>query len=102
MTQGPEHESLHLPSSGRRRNTAVLVTGAGGEVGHGLIQCLHAKGHRDVVAIDIRELSRDQRELCMETYVGDICDESLLGRLLAMYEVSEIFHLAALLSTPSA
>ncbi len=98
MTQGPESES-YTPSTGRRRNSAILVTGAGGEVGYGLIQGLHDQGHRDIVAIDIRELQPELRELCMETFVGDICDENLLGRLLAMYEVREIFHLAALLST---
>jgi threonine 3-dehydrogenase len=89
------------PSSpaGSRRNAAVLITGAGGEVGHGLISALHAAGHRDIVAIDIRELDAGVRALCMETFVGDICDEALLGRLMGTFEVYQIFHLAALLST---
>ncbi len=85
--------------SGSRRDSAILITGAGGEVGHGLIQALHAAGRRDLVAIDIRELGTETRTLCRETYVGDICDAALLGRLLAMYAVHEIYHLAALLST---
>jgi threonine 3-dehydrogenase len=84
---------------GGRRNAAVLITGAGGEVGHGLIAALHAAGSRHVVAIDIRELAPEQRALCHDAFVGDICDASLLGRLLAMYEITEIYHLAALLST---
>jgi threonine 3-dehydrogenase len=89
------------PSSDRggRRNAAILITGAGGEVGHGLIAALQAAGRRQVVAIDIRELAQEQRELCQATYVGDICDRALLERLLAMYEITEIYHLAALLST---
>ena len=89
------------PDRGGRRNAAILITGAGGEVGHGLIAALHASagGRRQVVAIDIRELGREQRELCQDTFVGDICDASLLERLLAMYEITEIYHLAALLST---
>ncbi|MGA1605865.1 MAG: NAD-dependent epimerase/dehydratase family protein [Planctomycetota bacterium] len=85
--------------SGSQENAAVLITGAGGEVGHGLIRALSAQGHRDIVAIDIRELDAEIRELCVETFVGDICDEALLGRLMATFEVYEIFHLAALLST---
>lgn len=87
------------PPAGGRRNSAILITGAGGEVGHGLIQTLHDRGHRNVVALDIRELPADVRELCMETFVGDVCDAALLGRLLATFEITEVFHLAALLST---
>ncbi len=86
-------------TTGSRRNSAILVTGAGGEVGHGLIQTFHKQGLRDIVAIDIRELPEDLRSMCMESFVGDICDSSLLGRLLAMFEIREIYHLAALLST---
>ncbi len=84
---------------GGRRNSAILITGAGGEVGHGLIEAIHASKRGSVVAIDIRELDPKLRALCQDTYVGDICDASLLERLLAMYEITEIYHLAALLST---
>ncbi|MHC5024484.1 MAG: NAD-dependent epimerase/dehydratase family protein [Planctomycetota bacterium] len=84
---------------GTRRNTAVLITGANGEVGHGLIHALHARGRADIVGIDVRKLDRSLRSKCLDTHVGDICDHALLERLLAMYEVTEIYHLAALLST---
>jgi len=84
---------------GSRRSTAVLITGAGGEVGHGLIAALHDRGATNVVAMDIRELDAPQRDKCMETFVGDICDRAVLERLLAMFEITEIYHLAALLST---
>jgi len=87
------------PERGARRNPAVLVTGANGEVGHGLIQALHGTGRRDVVAIDVRKLEPVLADLCHDSYVGDICDTSLLERLLAMYEITEVYHLAALLST---
>jgi threonine 3-dehydrogenase len=90
--------ATHSHDRGGRRNAAILITGAGGEVGHGLIAALHSSGTR-VVAIDIRELPSEQRNLCQDTFVGDICDNSLLERLLAMYEITEIYHLAALLST---
>lgn len=84
---------------GGRRSQAILVTGASGEVGHGLLSALHAQGHADLVAIDVRSPGEEVKALCRETYVGDICDTTLLERLLAMYEITEIFHLAALLST---
>jgi nucleoside-diphosphate-sugar epimerase len=90
---------LAAPARGGRRNTAVLVTGAGGEVGHGLLSALHARGRRDLVAIDIRKVEEPHHSMCQETFAGDVCDMSLLERLLAMYEITEIHHLAALLST---
>lgn len=87
----------HSPS-GHQREKVVLVTGAGGEMGHGLIHALHGAG-RHVVALDVRELDPAIRALCRSAYAGDICDASLLERLHAQYEIGEIFHLAALLST---
>ncbi len=84
---------------GARRSSAVLITGAGGEVGHGLICALHGAGGNSIIATDLRKLEPDQRKMCLETFVGDVCDETLLDRLLAMYEITEIYHLAALLST---
>jgi len=92
-------QSAAKPGRGSRRNTAILITGAGGEVGHGLMRALRAAGREDVVAIDIRELDADQRAIARETHVGDICDHAVISRLLAMYEIEEIYHLAALLST---
>src|SRR5262245_6300996 len=45
------------------RATVTLVTGAGGEVGHGLLGALHAAGGRDIVAFDLRGLDPRQRAL---------------------------------------
>jgi nucleoside-diphosphate-sugar epimerase len=87
----------HVPS-GHRRDKVVLITGAGGEMGHGLIEAM-AKQGRQIVAIDIRELDPAVGAHCRSSYVGDICDAGLLERLHAQYEIGEIFHLAALLST---
>lgn len=87
----------HTPS-GQRRAKVVLVTGAGGEMGHGLIGALAAAG-RQVVAMDVRELDAGIRATCRDAFVGDICDATLLDRLHAQYEIDEVFHLAALLST---
>lgn len=87
------------PRSGHRRANAVLVTGAGGEMGHGLIQALAARPGTSVVAVDIRDVDPAIRTHCADSFVGDVCDAALFERLLAMYEVDEIYHLAALLST---
>ena len=66
---------------GARRNAAVLVTGASGEVGQGLLTAMHAAGRRDLVAIDLRGFDDAHRELCRECFVGDICETPLLHRI---------------------
>lgn len=93
--------SSHTPS-GLRRHAAVLVTGAGGEMGHGLLERLAARAEQrgqQVVALDVRELDESARGHAHQCMVGDICDRVFLERIQAHYEVHEIYHLAALLST---
>ena len=44
---------------GERRQPAVFITGAGGEVGHGLISSFSSKKVvPDIVATDLRDLER--------------------------------------------
>ncbi|HUP37374.1 MAG TPA: NAD-dependent epimerase/dehydratase family protein, partial [Candidatus Limnocylindria bacterium] len=81
------------------RRSVVLVTGAGGEVGHGLVRHLAARGGHHVVALDVRPLDPAVAERCARTVVGDVLDRQLLDRLRAEFEIAVIFHLAALLST---
>jgi threonine 3-dehydrogenase len=82
-----------------RRKPVVLVTGANGEIGHGLIERLSEKGEEDILALDIHELDPALRPRCAHAIVGDILDQNLLGRLVSEFEITTIFHLAALLST---
>ena len=84
---------------GERRTPAVFITGAGGEVGHGLISSLSGDGGPDIVATDLRELEVELRKKCVGTYLADVCDQGGLDRILSMYQVKEIYHLAAVLST---
>ncbi len=84
---------------GQRRKPALFITGAGGEVGHGLITSLSSNNSVDIVASDLRDLDEDLRSQCAETYLADVCDRDALDRLLSMYQVKEIYHLAAVLST---
>jgi len=85
----------------RARRPVILITGANGEMGHGLIRAIAAKGDADLVAVDLRPLDRGLREFVHAWHVGDILDAQLMQRLVAEYEVTTIFHLAALLSTRS-
>ena len=81
------------------RRRAVLVTGANGEMGHGLITGLAERGEYQVVGLDLRPLDPSLADKCEAHVVGDILDERLLERILSEFEIHVVFHLAALLST---
>ena len=82
------------------RTPVTLVTGAGGEIGHGLIARL-AGSTRPIVTVDLAPLDASLRPLVLREFTGSITDANLLERVLAEFEVDLIFHLAALLSTRS-
>jgi nucleoside-diphosphate-sugar epimerase len=83
------------------RRTVVLITGASGEIGHGLIERLSADGSRAIVTLDIAPLEPSLGKLVHREVSGSILDKSALERILAEFEIDLVFHLAALLSTRS-
>ena len=83
------------------RKPVVLITGAGGEIGHGLIERLAARGDRAIVTLDISRLDASMASKVDREVTGSILDHSLLERLIAEFEIDLVFHLAALLSTRS-
>ncbi len=82
------------------RKPVVLITGAGGEIGHGLVTRLSASG-APIITIDVAPLDPALAPLVAREFTGSITDKSLLERVLAEFEVDRVFHLAALLSTRS-
>ena len=82
------------------RASSVLVTGANGEIGHGLLTRLAADG-RSIVTLDIAPLEPPLARLVRREFTGSITDLGLLERILSEFEVDLVFHLAALLSTRS-
>ena len=80
------------------RRPVTLITGAGGEIGHGLVTRLGSSG-APIVALDVQPLDPALVPLVTRVFTGSITDMSLLDRILAEFEVVLIFHLAALLST---
>lgn len=81
------------------RKEVVLITGANGEIGHGLIAHLGQKKNVSIVAMDVSPLDERLRHSVDAFIQGDILDTMLLGRLVAEYEIRTIFHLASILST---
>ncbi len=83
------------------RKPVVVITGAGGEIGHGLIEQLAADGTRPIVTLDVAPLEASLAKHVAREFTGSILDRSLLERIHSEFEVDMVFHLAALLSTRS-
>jgi threonine 3-dehydrogenase len=81
------------------RKPVVLITGAGGEIGHGLIDRLAEARDRAIVTLDVNRLDAEIARKVDREITGSILDRALLERVLSEFEVDLIFHLAALLST---
>ena len=80
------------------RRPVILITGAGGEIGHGLVTRLAASG-AVIITLDVTPLDPALAPLVSREFTGSITDTSVLDRMLAEFEVDRIYHLAALLST---
>jgi nucleoside-diphosphate-sugar epimerase len=79
--------------------TTVLITGANGEIGHGLITQLSEAGGVSIVAMDLNPIDESLRGKCASVVVGDILGAGLLEGLSTAHDFDVIYHLAALLST---
>ena len=75
-----------------------MITGAGGEIGHGLVTRLQQTG-ASIITVDVTALDASLAPLVTREFTGSITDLALLDRILAEFEVERVFHLAALLST---
>jgi threonine 3-dehydrogenase len=83
------------------RKPVALITGAGGEIGHGLIEQLVASGRDSIVTLDLNPLQGSMARLVRREFTGSITDAALLERILSEFEIDTVYHLAALLSTRS-
>jgi nucleoside-diphosphate-sugar epimerase len=83
------------------RKPVVLITGAGGEIGHGLITRLAERGDRAIVTLDVTRLDPTMAAMVDREITGSILDRGVLDRVLSEFRVELVFHLAALLSTRS-
>jgi threonine 3-dehydrogenase len=79
----------------------ILITGANGEIGHGLIANLAERSSARLVALDLHAPDDALRARCHRVVSGDIADMPLLESLAAAFDFDVVYHLAALLSTKS-
>jgi len=75
-----------------------MITGANGEIGHGLIEYLAKKGEQ-ILALDMAPLDAELEKMCHCSFIGNILDDHLLEKIQKEYEIKTIYHLAALLSS---
>ncbi|MEN6579039.1 MAG: NAD-dependent epimerase/dehydratase family protein [Anaerolineaceae bacterium] len=76
----------------------ILITGANGEIGHGLIHHL-ADQKKAIVALDLNPLDDVLQPLVRHWQIGDILNFALLEKLFEEYHFSVVFHLASILSS---
>jgi nucleoside-diphosphate-sugar epimerase len=81
------------------KDETILITGANGEIGHGLIQHLCSSRQAHIVATDIVPLDQNLEAKCGTFLQGDITDPDLIARLGRDFSFATIFHLASILST---
>ena len=81
------------------RKKIILITGANGEIGHGLINILNKEGINDIITLDIHPLSISISSKVSNAISGSILDKNILEQINSEYEITSIYHLAALLST---
>ncbi len=72
----------------------ILVTGASGQLGAELVAALRAKyGEKQVISSDIKETPNDPNFLML-----DILNKTRLREIVIEHKVTQIYHLAAILS----
>jgi threonine 3-dehydrogenase len=80
------------------RRKSILITGAAGEVGQALIQQLAQQGANNLLTVDVRPLPPELTGKAIH-YQADILDKALFDRLVIDYDITTIYHMAAILST---
>jgi nucleoside-diphosphate-sugar epimerase len=83
------------------RRHGVLITGASGEIGHGLISRIAANGSTTIITLDVRALEPEQARMVHREIGGSITDAAALDRILAEFDIDHVYHMAAYLSTRS-
>jgi threonine 3-dehydrogenase len=81
------------------RKEIILITGANGEIGHGLVSYFGKHTEHFIVTIDVQTLDEKLKPIVFNAIQGDILDSNLLERLVTEYDIRAIFHLASILST---
>tara|TARA_B100000945_G_scaffold321421_1_gene335893 strand:- start:577 stop:1566 length:990 start_codon:yes stop_codon:yes gene_type:complete len=83
------------------RIPAILITGANGEIGQGLINKLNKSNSLDIITLDLNKIKKIHSPLIIEKISGNILDLEIYKKINQKYKIKQIYHLAALLSSDS-
>src|SRR4030065_981884 len=73
-------------------NGYILITGANGEIGHGLLKRLCEEGASGLVALDLKPLDPALQGLCADFVQGDVRDTEGLDQLGTPFPFITIYH----------
>jgi len=81
------------------RKQIILITGSNGEIGKNLINYLSRQTSKRIVTLDLQPCKDDSE--VYQHIIGSILDSQIINDINAEFEIREIYHLAAMLSTKS-
>ena len=79
------------------RKKVTLITGANGEIGTELINYFSKSTDKSIISLDLQPIKNSSK--VDNHFTGSILDQELIKHIDAEYEINEIYHLAAILST---
>ena len=79
--------------------SSILITGAGGELGSQLIRTLSQNESINLVTLDLLPLESTVSHMVSDKITGNILDLKLLDQINLEFQIKQIYHLAAILST---
>ena len=72
------------------RKSAILITGANGEIGKGLIVSFYKNRSTNIITLDLNKLDSSISSMASEEITGNILNTDLLDQLNVEYEFKTI------------
>src|SRR3972149_9271721 len=92
---GPDVSGYRIDGRTDMDNGYILITGANGEIGHGLLKRLCEEGASGLIALDLKPLDPGLQGLCAEFVQGDVRDAEALDQLPAPFPFRATYHPAS-------
>ena len=77
----------------------ILITGINGEIGSALAKQLYINGKNEIIGFDLNGPNQNLKKYIKKHYVGDIINQKSVKKVFQDNKITEIYHLAAILSS---
>ncbi len=77
----------------------ILITGINGEMGSALSEQLSKLNNQNIIGLDIKPVNIKIKSHLKKVYIGDVRDKNLIKEIFFENKITEVYHLAAILST---